>query len=99
MQLPKFSLGMGDRFAHQAKAQLQACIMAAEAGADITPVWNKSNREHLIIGSEPGSVAVCGIRSHNGFTITIPRFKSSVKTATRLGVKADDAFCSDYLWY
>lgn len=53
MQLPKFSLGMGDRFAHQAKAQLQACIMAAEAGADITPVWNKSNREHLIIGSEP----------------------------------------------
>jgi len=53
MQLPKFSLGMGDRFAHQAKAQLQACIMAAEAGAEITPVWNKSNREHLIIGSEP----------------------------------------------
>jgi hypothetical protein len=53
MQLPKFSLGMGDRFAHQAKAQLQACIMASEAGADITPVWNKSNREHLIIGSEP----------------------------------------------
>lgn len=53
MQLPKFSLGMGDRFAHQAKAQLQACIMASEAGADITPVWNKSNREHLIIGSDP----------------------------------------------
>ena len=53
MQLPKFSLGMGDRFAHQAKAQLQACIMAAEAGAEVTPVWNKSNREHLIIGSEP----------------------------------------------
>ena len=53
MQLPKFSLGMGDRFAHQAKAQLQACVMAAEAGADVTPVWNKSNREHLIIGSEP----------------------------------------------
>ena len=53
MKLPKFSLGMGDRFAHQAKAQLQACIMAAEAGADVSPVWNKSNREHLIIGSEP----------------------------------------------
>ncbi len=53
MQLPKFSLGMGDRFAHQAKAQLQACVMAAEAGVDVAPVWNKSNREHLIIGSEP----------------------------------------------
>jgi hypothetical protein len=53
MQLPKFSLGMGDRFAHQAKAQLQACILGAQAGAEVTPVWNKSNREHLIIGSEP----------------------------------------------
>ena len=54
MQLPKYSLGMGDRFAHQARAQLQACVMAADAGVDIAPVWNKSNREHLIIGSEPG---------------------------------------------
>ena len=53
MKLPKYSLGMGDRFAHQAKAQLQACILAADAGVDISPVWNKSNREHLIIGSEP----------------------------------------------
>ena len=53
MQIPKFSLGMGDRFAHQAKAQLQACLLAAEQGAEVTPVWNKSNREHLIIGSEP----------------------------------------------
>ena len=53
MKLPKYSLGMGDRFAHQAAAQLRACIMAADAGADVTPVWNKSNREHLIVGSEP----------------------------------------------
>ena len=54
MKLPKYSLGMGDRFAHQARAQLRACTMAAEAGIQVTPVWNKSNREHLIIGSEPG---------------------------------------------
>ncbi len=53
MKLPKYSLGMGDRFAHQAKAQLRACIMAADAGVNVAPVWNKSNREHLIIGSEP----------------------------------------------
>jgi hypothetical protein len=58
MQLPKYSLGVGDRFAHQAKAQLAACIMAAEAGADVTPVWNKSNREHLIIDSEPSGTRV-----------------------------------------
>jgi hypothetical protein len=52
----KFSLGMGDRFAQEAEAQLTACIMAAEQGADVVPVWNKSNREHMIIGSEPPSV-------------------------------------------
>ena len=56
LELGKYSLGMGDRFAHEAEAQLRACIMAAERGAHIVPVWNKSNREHLIIGSEPPSV-------------------------------------------
>ena len=56
LTLEKFSLGVGDRFAHQAKAQLQACIMAAERGATVIPVWNKSNREHGIVASEPASV-------------------------------------------
>ncbi len=51
----RFSVGIGDRFAHQAKAQLRACILATGQGADIVPVWNKSNREHTIIGSEPSS--------------------------------------------
>jgi hypothetical protein len=55
MQLEKFSLGVGDRFAHQARAQLSACICAAARGVPIVPVWNKSNREHLIIGSEPST--------------------------------------------
>jgi len=53
LKLPRFSVGVGDRFAHQAKAQLQACMMAAEAGVEVVPVWNKSNREHTIIGTEP----------------------------------------------
>ena len=44
---------MGDRFGHQGKAQLQACIRASELGADFVPVWNKSNREHSFIGTEP----------------------------------------------
>ena len=56
LTLEKFSLGVGDRFAHQAAAQLRACELAAEQGAAVIPVWNKSNREHLIVGSEPGSV-------------------------------------------
>jgi hypothetical protein len=54
--LPKYTFGVGDRFAHQAEPQLQACMKAAERGADVIPVWNKSNREHTIIGSKPSSV-------------------------------------------
>ncbi len=54
--LEKFSIGVGDRFAHQAKAQLRACQLIAADGADVVPVWNKSNREHTFIGSEPSSV-------------------------------------------
>lgn len=56
LTLGKYSVGIGDRFAHQAKAQLRACVRAAEAGVEVIPVWNKSNREHTIIGSEPSSV-------------------------------------------
>jgi len=56
LRLAKYSLGVGDRFAQQARAQLQACLLAAKQGVEIIPVWNKSNREHLIIGSEPPSV-------------------------------------------
>ena len=54
--LGKNTIGVGDRFAHQAEAQLRACVLAAEQGADVFPVWNKSNREHNIIGSEPASI-------------------------------------------
>lgn len=56
LRLEKYSFGMGDRFAHQAKAQLRACLLAAEDGIDVVPVWNKSNREHKFIGSKPEQV-------------------------------------------
>jgi hypothetical protein len=56
LQLNKYSIGVGDRFAHQAKAQLGACIKALDYGIEVVPIWNKSNREHIIIGSEPMSV-------------------------------------------
>ena len=55
MKLEKFSFGIGDRFAHQGKAQLQAMIKAAELGINIVPVWNKSFREHKTIGTQPQS--------------------------------------------
>ncbi len=56
LRLEKFSFGVGDRFAHQAKAQLRACMLAAEQGVEVTPVWNKSHREHTTVGSHPASV-------------------------------------------
>jgi tagaturonate epimerase len=58
LTLAKYSVGAGDRFAHQAKAQLRAFMQLAEQGIEVVPVWNKSNREHLIVGSEPASVRV-----------------------------------------
>ena len=56
MILEKYSIGIGDRFGHQAKAQLQAVINAKKDGVDITPVWNKSHREHTIIKTAPPAV-------------------------------------------
>jgi hypothetical protein len=54
--LGKYSFGLGDRFGHQGSAQLKAIIAASGKGIDITPVWNKSNREHNTIGTQPTDV-------------------------------------------
>lgn len=54
MKLGKYSFGIGDRFSHEGKAQLAALIEAAgKYPFKFVPVWNKSNREHQIIGTEP----------------------------------------------
>ncbi len=58
MKLGKYSFGIGDRFGHQGEAQLKALIKGKTLGIDLTPVWNKSNREHQIIGTQPGAVRV-----------------------------------------
>ena len=56
MQVPKYTFGVGDRFGRQGKAQLKAFLAAREQGIEVYPVWNKSNREHTLIGSNPGDV-------------------------------------------
>ncbi len=56
MKLPKFTFGIGDRFGHQGKAQLRALMKAGSHGIEVSPVWNKSNREHNLIGTEPSSL-------------------------------------------
>jgi hypothetical protein len=53
MELGTYSLGVGDRFGHECAAQLRALQKAVADGVRIVPVWNKSNREHAIVGSLP----------------------------------------------
>jgi hypothetical protein len=54
MKLGKYSIGIGDRFSHQGEAQLAAIMKAkTELGIDISPVWNKSNREHTYVHTVP----------------------------------------------
>jgi len=54
--LPRFTFGMGDRFGHEGQAQLSAVQEAAAQGTALCPVWNKSNREHTIVGTTPASL-------------------------------------------
>lgn len=74
-RLGRFSFGMGDRFAQQGRAQLAACVEALRQGVEITPVWNKSHREHAIVGSRPESVrreadeAVAALAWHGAYFV------------------------------
>jgi len=61
--LPRLSFGVGDRFAHQAAAQLAAFERLDAEGVVVAPVWNKSNREHGFVGSEPSSVRVAAAKA------------------------------------
>jgi hypothetical protein len=56
MILSKYSFGTGDRFGKQGKALLAAMVEAGKVGVEVTPVWNKSHREHTIIGTKPAAV-------------------------------------------
>ena len=72
MILGKYSFGIGDRFGQEGEALLAAILKAKEQGVNITPVWNKSHREHSIIGTKPadarreadGAVKACGWSGH-----------------------------------
>jgi len=58
MNLEKYSIGIGDRFGMEGAAQLRALVEAKKLGVDIVPVWNKSNREHNLIGTSPDNVRI-----------------------------------------
>jgi hypothetical protein len=50
------TLGCGDRFGRQGNAQLAAYIEAAKRGIVVSPVWNKSHREHTTVHTDPAAV-------------------------------------------
>jgi hypothetical protein len=88
VKLGKYSVGTGDRFAHQAKAQLQACVDALNHGVEVIPVWNKSNREHTIIGSEPASVRAAADAAVSELKWRLPYFVD----ADHIGLQTVDRF-------
>lgn len=88
MKLPKYSMGIGDRFARQGKAQLAAFVRANQMGIEVAPVWNKSNREHLIVHSTPESVRREADAAVNTLDWTGPYFVD----ADHIGLKTVDAF-------
>ena len=94
MTLEKYSMGVGDRFARQARAQLCACMQAAKEGVDVIPVWNKSNREHQIIGSTPASVRAAADAAVKALGWTRPYHVD----ADHIRVDTVDGFipCSDF---
>jgi hypothetical protein len=88
LKFEKYTVGVGDRFAHQAAAQLQACILAAQNGVAISPTWNKSNREHNIIGSEPASVRAAADAAVKAADWTMPYYVD----ADHIGLQTVDRF-------
>lgn len=88
MTLPKYSMGIGDRFAHAGSAQLDAFVQAARQGVQVAPVWNKSNREHNIIGTEPASVRIEADAAVQQFKWSAPYFVD----ADHIGLKTVDRF-------
>jgi hypothetical protein len=88
VKIQKYTFGTGDRFAHQGRAQLQAILHAREAGIDVYPVWNKSNREHSIIKSQPSDV-----RAEADAAVTALGFTGAYYVdADHIGLKTVDAF-------
>lgn len=92
--IEKYTFGIGDRFAHQAAAQLRAFQMLADRGVHVTPVWNKSNREHNFVGSKPSSVLAAAQQAVAESNWNQPWHID----ADHIGLKTVDPFidCSDF---
>jgi hypothetical protein len=92
--LPRFTLGTGDRFGRQGVAQLTAIRDASLQGIPVHPVWNKSNREHTLIGTKPPSLREEADAAVRALGWSNPYFVD----ADHIGLKTVDAFlpCCDF---
>jgi tagaturonate epimerase len=101
-KLGKYSVGLGDRFGHQGGAQLKAIMEAGKKGIEITPVWNKSNREHNIIGTQPDDVRLEADQVTGAAGFEKPYFVDAdhinLDTVERF-IKASDFFTIDVASY
>ena len=88
MNIEKYSMGTGDRFGRQGRAQLAAVQKAQAQGLEIVPVWNKSHREHTIIGTAPADV-----RNEADAAVRIGNWQGSYYVdADHIGLKNVDLF-------
>ena len=95
MIIEKYTFGMGDRFAHQGRAQLQAVLQAQQIGLNVHPVWNKSNREHTIIHSRPDDV-----RAEADAAVAALGWKEAYYVdADHIGLKTVDGFIAASNFY
>jgi len=95
MKIQKYTLGMGDRFAHQGKAQLQSVVNGQNAGIDIYPTWNKSFREHSIVKSQPDD-----LRTEADEAVAALGWKGDFYVdADHIGLKTVDGFLAGSNFY
>ena len=88
MKIVPYTIGMGDRFSHEGKAQLSAVAQAKAAGLDVHPVWNKSFREHSIIGTQPDDVRA----EADGAVAALQWTGAYYVDADHIGLKTVDSF-------
>jgi len=95
MNIKKYTIGMGDRFAHQGKAQLQAVINGVADGIEVYPTWNKSFREHSIVGSQPDDLRA----EADAAVAALGWDKDFYVDADHIGLKTVDGFLAGSNFY
>jgi hypothetical protein len=95
MKIEKYSIGIGDRFGKEGVAQLRALEKAEQAGATVVPVWNKSFREHSLIGTKPYDV-----RAEADAAVRQTGWRQSYYVdADHIGMKTVDSFITASNFY